>query len=226
MNAKEIIALNNEKREQLNEDNLIYYEDMLMYIRLSSTKSEQQTEEILLELLEHTLEAQHEGKTVKDIFGDDLKAYCQDLIEEIPRETKKKQFKFAFMIILQFLAIISFFNGIIGFGLYYFFAIGEKTTTFYLGSSIAITIIDLVILFLVIAAVLKWIKSSVFREKQKKKWVEFLQLWFFSTLVIGLFFCIIYFMPEFGPPFNLPTITFAGIGIALYGLSYLFKDRN
>src|SRR5690625_5652672 len=108
MKAKEIIALNNEKREQLNDENLAYYEDMLMYIRLSSSKSEQQTEEILLELLEHTLAAQHEGRTVKDVFRDDLKAYCQDIIEEIPKETTKKQFKFSLMIILQFLAIMSF----------------------------------------------------------------------------------------------------------------------
>lgn len=31
MNAKEIIVLNNEKRKELTEENLAYYEDMLLY---------------------------------------------------------------------------------------------------------------------------------------------------------------------------------------------------
>src|SRR5690625_899878 len=84
MKAKEIVQLNNEKRKQLNKENLKDYEDMLIYIRLTSTKSERQTEEILLELLDHALMAQKEGKTIRDIFGDDLKAYSQDLIDEIP----------------------------------------------------------------------------------------------------------------------------------------------
>lgn len=224
MKAKEIIALNNEKREQLNDENLAYYEDMLMYIRLSSSKSEQQTEEILLELLEHTLAAQHEGRTVKDVFRDDLKAYCQDIIEEIPKETTKKQFKFSLMIILQFLAIMSFFNGVFSVGLYYIFDIGEKTRNFHLGTSLMIIFINLVILFLVITSLLKWIRSSLFKEKIKRKWVEFLQLWFFSTVTITVFICVIYFMPEFGPPFSIPTVAFIGIGIILYFLSRLFKE--
>lgn len=224
MKAKEIIALNNEKREQLNEENLAYYEDMLIYIRLSSSKSEQQTEEILLELLEHTLEAQHEGRTVKDVFGGNLKAYCQDIIEEIPQETTKKQFKFSLMIILQFLAIASFFNGVVGVGLYYIFDIGEKTRSFHLGTSVMIILINLVILFLVIASLLKWLRSSVFKEKEKKKWVEFLQLWFFSTLTTIVFVGVIYFMPKFGPPFSIPIVVFIGIGVVLYLLSRLFKE--
>jgi len=44
MRAKELIKLNNEKQKQLTEENAKDYEDMLTYIRLSSSKSEQQTE--------------------------------------------------------------------------------------------------------------------------------------------------------------------------------------
>src|SRR5690625_6541729 len=88
-------------------------------------QSEQQTEEILLELLEHTLAAQHEGRTVKDDFRDDLKAYCQDIIEEIPKETTKKQYKYTLMIILQLLAINTFFKGAFNVRLYYIFDICE-----------------------------------------------------------------------------------------------------
>src|SRR5690625_7563805 len=74
-----------------------------------------------------------------------------------------------------------------------------------------------------ISSLLKWIRSSLFKEKIKRKWVEFLQLWFFSTVTITVFICVIYFMPEFGPPFSIPTVAFIGIGIILYFLS---RDRK
>src|SRR5699024_253587 len=168
MNEKEVIALNNDKREQLNEENLFHYEEMLTYIRLNSAKSEQRTEEILLELLEHTIQAQQEGRTIKEVFGDDLKAYSQTVIEEIPKETKKKQFRFATFIIIRFLAYFSFASGIINYGLYSFFGIGESVATIHLGSGITIIIIDLLILFFFIFSVFTWLRSSLFKEKQKK----------------------------------------------------------
>jgi len=39
------------------------------------------------------------------------------------------------------------------------------------------------------------------------------------TLVTGVFFCVIYFMPAFGPKFNLPIIIFIPLGLVLYGAS-------
>ncbi|WMT20250.1 hypothetical protein [Parageobacillus toebii] len=65
MNAKDLAVLNNEKRKQLNEHNRNYYEDMLVYIRSHLLLSEQQSEELLMELLDHLLEAQKHGKVRK-----------------------------------------------------------------------------------------------------------------------------------------------------------------
>src|SRR5690625_17934 len=224
MKAKEIVQLNNEKRKQLNKENLKDYEDMLIYIRLTSTKSERQTEEILLELLDHALMAQKEGKTIRDIFGDDLKAYSQDLIDEIPEKTKKKQLKFTSRIILLFLAVSSLFHGIINSSLYYIFGFGESASIFYIGSSIAITVINIFIAFSAIYFILEWLKSSSFQEKEKSSKVEFLQLWGVMTLIFGAYFCVIYFMPTFGAKFSLPTVIFIPLGLILYSISYLLKD--
>lgn len=224
MKAKELIKLNNDKRGYLNEDNSKDYDDMLIYIRLASTKSEQQTEEILLELLDHALLAQDEGKTVKDIFGNDLKAYSQDVIEEIPEETKKKQFRFATRMIFFFLAVVSLSHGIINSGIYYIFGIFESSASFHLGTSIVILIIDLFIAFGFLIFVMNWIKGSLFREKKKSSWVEFFQLWIIMCVLIGLFITVIYFMPAFGLEFSVPNLLFIPIGLVLYGISYLFKD--
>jgi|SRR5690625_2241609 len=165
MKVKEIIKLNNERREKLFEENLKDYEDMMTYIRLASSKSEQQTEEILLELLDHALIAQEEGKTIREVFGDDLKAYSQDVIEEIPEETKKKQFKFTIRLMLLFLATGSLSCGIINSGLYYILGFGESALTFHLGSSIAIIVINTHIVFGIIYFMIEWLKGSVFGKK-------------------------------------------------------------
>lgn len=88
MNTTEMIKRNNERRELLKKENLKVYEDAMIYIRLNA-RSEYATESILLELLEHLIEAQQHGKSAQDVFGDDLHAYCDALIADIPRQSKQ-----------------------------------------------------------------------------------------------------------------------------------------
>lgn len=223
MKVKDIIKLNNQKREMLTEENLIYYEDMLVYIRLASNKSEQQTEEILLELLDHTLAAQEEGRTIKDVFGNDLKQYCQELIEEIPQETFKKQIIFSIYIILGFLSVASLAHGVINI-IINLFNEGPRLSTFSIGSGIVIIFLNMIIGFIFIFWLLKWIKESAFKEKKPNKWLEFFQIWLGFMFVFGLFFLVAYFMPSFGPMVTIKAPWFIAIGVVLYLLSRLFKN--
>ncbi|MFD2046413.1 DUF1129 family protein [Ornithinibacillus salinisoli] len=225
MNSKEIIQLNNEKRELLTEENHKIYEDMLVYIRLNSDKSEQQTEEVLLELLDHLLQAQNEGKSASDIFGTDFKAYCNDIITEIPGEkTSKKAIALTYFGI-NFLAMFSLTYGILGFVFYHVFDLGSDLFSFSLGSGILIIVIDLCALYVFIQILLRWLKKSIFNQKQSKKWVEFVQLWFFCTFYIGIFVLISYFMPEFGAKLHVPIIVFAWIGVILYLTSFILNKK-
>ncbi|HDR4761175.1 TPA: hypothetical protein ACQ75Q_000675 [Bacillus thuringiensis] len=57
MNAQDMIELNNKKREFLTSENEAAYGDMLVYLRISNVP-EQQMEELLLEILDHLIEAQ------------------------------------------------------------------------------------------------------------------------------------------------------------------------
>ncbi|ASN07118.1 DUF1129 family protein [Virgibacillus necropolis] len=223
MNSKDIIRENNEKRKLLNEENLAYYQDMLVYIRLNGGKSEQATEEVLLELLEHLIQAQEEGKSAVEIFGDDPKDYSKAIIKEIPNESNTVRIPFIAYIVVQFLAIISLVNGIVGSGMYYFFELGSSTTVVSLGSGFLIVCINLFLLYLFITFVLKWIKRST--DKKPNKWLEFLQLWLISVVMIGTFIAVSYFMPGFGSEIRFPTIAFAGIGIALYLISYMMNKK-
>lgn len=61
MNAQDMIKLNNKQRELLTPENEVAYSDMLVYLRLSNVP-EQQVEELLLEILDHLIEAQTENK--------------------------------------------------------------------------------------------------------------------------------------------------------------------
>lgn len=225
MNVKEMIQLNNEKRKLLNEENLKDYEEMLVYIRLSATKSEKEIEEILLELLEHLLKAQEEGKNARDVFGDDLKAYSQELIDEIPEERRKKQLKFTTRLILIFLAVGSLFTGIVQPILYYGWEIGESHVTVYLGSSVILTIISVIIAFAAIYVIIEFIKRNTFNQTNKSQWIEFFQLWLLSTVVITIYILLQLFMPTFGKSLHIPALAFIPLGLLLYGVAHFLKNN-
>lgn len=89
VNVKELIKQNNEKRENLNEENKNYYTDLMLYIRTKLTLSEKQAEEVLMEMLDHLLEAQEEGKTASQVFGENPQAFADELIEQLPVEEKR-----------------------------------------------------------------------------------------------------------------------------------------
>ncbi|MUK89743.1 DUF1129 family protein [Ornithinibacillus sp. L9] len=223
MKVNEIIEWNNKKREELTDENKRIYEDMVVYIRASSNKSEQQTEEVLLELLEHLIHAQNEGKSAIEIFGANIKAYCDEIIQEIPGEKQKKKIGFGVFLALQYIAIISFVTGFIGFGLHYFFEIGSGGFTFSLISGIIIIAIYLLLLYLFIKVVMKWIQNSIF--KKRKKWLEFLQLWIFCTLYFGLYYVTPKIIPTLGTTITVPILSIGLIGGALYIGTFIVNKK-
>ncbi|PEV94310.1 hypothetical protein CN433_08210, partial [Bacillus cereus] len=104
MNAQDMIELNNKKRELLTSENEIAYGDMLVYLRLSNVP-EHQVEELLLEILDHLIEAQAENKNAYDIFGNDLQSYCDELIAALPAQTKLEKTSLIGFVISLLLAI-------------------------------------------------------------------------------------------------------------------------
>lgn len=225
MNSKDFIKLNNDMREKLSEENKEIYEDMLVYIRLSGNKSEQQTEEVLFELLEHLLEAQKEGKSARDVFGNDFKKYCDDLIAEIPGEERSFALVFGGYIVLYFLGILSTFYGLGNFLIHQFFDVGSSDYTFSIGSGITVVILDLLILSGFIIFVLRWLKNSTFKVKKPNKWVEFLRLWLISMIFIGATVGIPIIMPSFGSEITIPVLSFAIVGIIFFIISFILNKK-
>ena len=225
MHAKNLIRLNNNKREQLSKENRQDYGEMIAYIRMTVNKSEQQTEELLMELLDHLLDAQEQGKTAKEVFGDDLKAYCRELINELPRERVSINLMFIFYLVLNLLGLIGMFVGVINFALYQFFNLGTETFTFSLGSGILIVIIDFLLLATFVYVVFLWMNGSLFKNKQSKKWIEFIQIWFISTFFIGLSVFVLNFMPAFGKTISIPHLVIVATAALLYLVSMILNKK-
>ncbi|MDZ5607483.1 hypothetical protein U2I54_10370 [Bacillus pseudomycoides] len=115
MKAQDMVELNNKKRKLLTPENEAAYGDMLVYLRLTNVP-EYQLEELLLEILDHLIEAQAEEKNAYDIFGDNLQSYCDELILALPKQTKLEKtsmigFAVSLLLAIQFGmdTIISFF---------------------------------------------------------------------------------------------------------------------
>jgi len=214
MNADELIEQINKRQEDLIKENKKYYEDILIYVRLSFDKSEQETEEILSEILDHILLAQEEGRSAVDVFGANPKEYLHELIGELPKMVPKKWSRMIVMMILYFLGSVVTFYPLIGMAIYYIFDKGELYQTFHLGTGIVILAISLPTGFILVYAVNYLLRWLCFRNI-RKMW-EFLLYWLYGVVSVGIFLAILFLMPSFGQVVQMPLYVMLIIGLVLY----------
>lgn len=215
MRAKELIQENNRKRELLNKENEKYYDGLLIYIRTSFNKSEQETEEILLEVLDHLLEAQDEGRTAKEVFGDNPQAYAQEIVGELPTAMPKEIVKLAAMAGLIFLGVFAFVTGLFTTILSYGFNLGNSVYRLPLGSLTVGVAASLLVAYLFIGGLLRYVRWSAFRQINKIK--EFIMSCLIGGVTFGIFVTGLYFLPRFGPLLEIPVYWLILIGAVLYG---------
>jgi len=103
MDTTEKIALNNAYQKELNKENAKYYEDLLTYIRSNALfKSEAQTEEVLLDIVQDILDAQREGVNAEAYFGTNPQETADEILQTIPNSWRAFN-KLMFMGILSFI---------------------------------------------------------------------------------------------------------------------------
>ncbi|MDI7741432.1 DUF1129 family protein [Lysinibacillus fusiformis] len=216
--VKEMIEQNNEKRKNLTPENQEYYENMLVYIRTNPLASERATEEVLLEMLDHLVEAQKEGRTAEDVFGKSPKELAEEIIETLPKESVK--------VTLDFMAEIGFTM----FG-WYLAVVGivplitKEDQTVYLGSLLlsgSLLVASVVALLYLVFGV---IKKSAFEEKHKKNKIN----WFTGILFVLLFGGAVgsnVLIKPFGPSFTISHLLEFGLGCFFLLAAYLFKKSR
>ncbi|ADU29304.1 DUF1129 family protein [Evansella cellulosilytica] len=218
LKAKTLIEENNHKRKQLNKENKKYYEEMLVYIRLSYDKSEQETEEILTEMLDHLLEAQQGGRSAEDVFGNDPKKYADDIIGELPKMITKDRLLLGAMALLYFGAYSTIFLGLFSVIAHYVFGLDSLYREFYLGSVAIRALLSIPIAFLFMYFILLYLRWASFKNVNKV--AEFFLFWLWGVASVGVFMLAIYFTPEIGP-----TMEVSAFYIILLGMLLLLAGR-
>lgn len=221
MNTKELIEQNNEKRELLHVPNKMYYEQLLVYIRTKLSLSEQKSEEVLMDMLDHLLEAQKDGKSAFDVFGDDPKAYADEVIEQLPDEEKRDMVKFWGRMAFQLIGYYFVIRGVILLVLGNF---QEVDTTIYLIPSLIQLLVVIGVVWLAIRLLFRQLNNTAFDEDaNKNRWKEYVV----AGLVGGLGFAIIvaanWLIPYFGPSAPFPPASSIGIGAVFILVSWILK---
>lgn len=177
-----------------------------------------------MEMLDHLLIAQAEGKEAKDVFGDDPKMYCDEILEEMPTENRRNQVLFGLYILLQFLSIIAIAKAIIGYAMFYLFGFGTGMMELYLGSTLVSVLLDIILLGVFLAAAFAVIRSSLFKGKAHNK-IEFVKYFLLSLGLTAAFIVIAKYLPDFGEKISLPLYWSGFAGILLYGLACMLNRK-
>lgn len=178
MKTSEMIRLNNELREKLTPENETYYGDILVYIR-SSNVPQHKAEELLLEILEHLIQAQEEGRSAFQVFGEDPKAYSEEIVRSLPRTTWATKVKRSGYIVLVALTWTFFIHGLFGL-LTYIPTFPLKRESFMLSPGMAFSYF--IVPLLMVPFTFMLIRKTLFAgTKAKKKTALF-------YLLFGLFF--------------------------------------
>ena len=207
-NAKELIELNNTYREQLDEENKEFYDDILVYIRAKSFfKDERQVEESLLEILTDIIEAQNQEVKASDYFGKNPK----EISDEILKNTNKMSFKDMIKLILSIM------------GVYTLVTVLPKLINPSEGLDLGKFFIGLVITFLFAEFIINFVGNTVYSNKSKK----------FTFTIVALFciyICLIISIKQFLPTmFEIKLTGAVGITIisilGVVGIIYGLKEK-
>lgn len=198
MNAKQMIEENNQKREQLTADNEKYYSDLMLYIRTNWQVSEQHAEELLLELLDHLLEGQEEGKTAIDIFGETPKDYADQLIEQLPQEKKRSWVPFIASLFLQIISYVLIIRGAVLLVFPLFTEVNDQANIFTL-------LITTIFLGVMVVGVVRYISKVIHRsifEENRATWKDPVKVGAVAAVSMGAIILLSVWLPEIGPTFH------------------------
>ena len=178
MNTRELIKENNNLREKLNSNNEKYYSDILIYIRSKGLiKSEYETEEILLELLNDLIEAQNKGIEAEEYFGKNSKILADEILNNIDNMSFKELSKGISSIFGIFLVFLLFIE-----------LIGTGSSSVDIGN----ILFALLLMLPIIVLIFNLISSDIYSNKSNKFFYVVFTLIFLTYIVLNVAFRIIF----------------------------------
>lgn len=181
---KELRKENNRLDEKLNKEYQDVLTDMIVYIR-GSKINEYNQELVYQDLVTMMLDVQERKQEVKEVIGEDYKEFCDNILSEVPEETKEEKYiavirngLLYFLVIFSSLLLLKIYDMIV-----------EKITF----KEVSITLGELISGFLLIVITILLVKNfaenSFKIENKKEKFISFLLLWIIciSIVVIQVF---------------------------------------
>lgn len=215
--VKEMIELNNKKRDLLTPENKEYYENMLVYIRSSFFRDERASEEVLLEMLDHMLEAQKDGKSAEDVFGKTPKELAEEITQSLPKDSFKNIFEFSLEIVLS---LFGWF--LVPIGVVIFF-LKNKVLELPIISFLIYAFVIILIYMAIMLGVFKMLRKNTFENDKKR---EKRKVWIFGLgcgVVITAISILFQTIGPFGPKIEISSYTILGLGCFFLLGSYLFR---
>lgn len=204
------------KLNLLNQDNKQAFLEVANYVKFSYSKSEQEANEILSDMLDHLLDAQAHGTQTSHFFGDDIQLFAQEIAAELPAANKTK-------LLYQFLFIL-FLNiatPILAYG------ISDSIKVLVTGSHFRIPITSTIICCLIFTALVSCItffiirttKNNIHQKKSSK-----IIIYFLTFLMITVPILLFMFFP-IGPVVSFKYFYAIPFSIVLFILTFLFYKR-
>ncbi|MFS0782015.1 DUF1129 family protein [Bacillus sp. 1P06AnD] len=208
----DLVQLNKEKRELLLPDNKQLYEEFVVYIRSDLRIDDQAAEELLMDLLDHLLDAQREGGSGKALFGNYPKQYADELIAALPTEKKRDVLFFVTSQVFMLLSLFSLINGAVLLLLPFITPIKVR---FFLGSGLLQIGFILFIIAVCVIMIFKVIRESIFRDRRNKV-KAYLLSGGIGAVLFALSFAAGKAIPSFGPEVTFHWWFYFLLGAVLY----------
>lgn len=214
IHVKDLVEQNNERRKQLTSENEAYYEQLLIYMRMQSNKSERATEELLLEMLDQLIEEQKEGKTAIQVFGKEPKVLADELVQQLPNESNKVTLLFVSEIICTFLGYFIVIKGM-------FTIFAGYQPTIYVWNSIIVAIGAVIIVGILLDYTVKGIRKGAFHHTSQRKQTT----WEIAglSMVAIIIIAALNFIPKIGYPIEIPRYLTLVLGVTLVILSWIAR---
>lgn len=88
--GKKLLKSNLEKEKKISPENMEAYNDIILYLRYADLSRTNQ-EEVRSDILDMIIDGQHRGEGIRKVLGTNYKKTCDEIIESMPRRSKKEK---------------------------------------------------------------------------------------------------------------------------------------
>ncbi|WP_414051037.1 DUF1129 family protein [Macrococcus animalis] len=200
------------KVNQLKPKNKKAFEYIANKITSKVTLSEDESDDLLLEILDDLIIAQKNGTSAESFFGDNLDGFVEDISEELPKRTLKSVILFGTFTFSNLMIIVTLIFGFADF--IRWISVGKHIDIPILSATL------IIIIFLLFSIFSVFIDSNTKNQNKTKRIITNLSL-FLSYSVSYLILNLIKQAPYFNFPFYYSII----IAILLISLSIFIKRK-